>query len=83
MRTQSNGVLTMQTKDRLIGASREVINDAKHWRERAEKMRALADAAANPHTKAMMRGVAADYDQLAERAEESGDSKSSFKLKPA
>jgi len=49
---------------------RSLMNDPKHWRDRAEEARALADQMPDPISKHMMIGIAQDYEQLAERAEE-------------
>ena len=46
------------------------INDPKHWRDRAEEMRRLATAMADERTRETMLRIAADYDNLARRAEE-------------
>jgi len=45
------------------------INDPEHWRERAKEARALAEQMADPISRQMMLGVAADYERLAARAE--------------
>jgi hypothetical protein len=41
-------------------------DNATHWRMRAEKMRTLAEDAIDSTVRAMMVGIAADYDRLAE-----------------
>ena len=41
-----------------------------HWRIRAEKMRTLAEEADDSTVRAMMLRIAADYDRLAERADD-------------
>ena len=41
-----------------------------HWRIRAEKMRTLAEEADDSTVPAMMLRIAADYDRLAERADD-------------
>ncbi len=44
--------------------------NATHWRMRAEKMRTLAEEANDPTVRAMMLRIAADYDRLAESADD-------------
>ena len=39
---------------------------ARHWSMRAEEMRALAEEASDPMVRAMMLGLAADYDLFAD-----------------
>jgi hypothetical protein len=46
------------------------MNDAKHWRERAEEARVHAEAMTDPEAKRTMLGIAAEYERLAELAEE-------------
>jgi len=46
------------------------INDPEHWRSRAEEARTLADQMNDETSKQMMLRIAADYERLAERAEE-------------
>ncbi len=46
------------------------INDPKHWRARAEEIRALADQMSDETSRQMMLRVASDYERLAERAEQ-------------
>ena len=45
------------------------INDPKHWRDRAEEARAMAEELTDPDAKRKMLRSAADYDELARRAE--------------
>jgi hypothetical protein len=45
------------------------INDPKHWRERAEEARVVADAMTDEKTKKMMLRIANDYETMAKRAE--------------
>ncbi len=46
------------------------INDPDHWRQRAREMRKMANETGDPSAKASMLKVAAEYDRLAERAEQ-------------
>jgi hypothetical protein len=46
------------------------LNDPKYWRRRAEEVRAVAVQMKDPHTKAIMLGIAQDYEKLAKRAEQ-------------
>ena len=45
------------------------INDPKHWRDRAEQARILADELTDPDAKRRMLRIADDYEELAKRAE--------------
>lgn len=45
------------------------INDPKHWRDRAEEARAIADDITDPDSKRKMLRIADDYEELARRAE--------------
>ena len=46
------------------------LNDPKHWRERAEEARAMADQMTDREARATMLGIADDYELLAKSAEE-------------
>jgi hypothetical protein len=41
-----------------------LINDPKHWRDRAKEARAIADEMKDPDAKQMMLGIARDYVRL-------------------
>jgi hypothetical protein len=45
------------------------LNDAKHWRRRGTEMRALAEEMKDAESRSIMLNLAADYDNLADRAE--------------
>jgi len=45
------------------------INDPKHWRDRAEEVRAHAEQMIDPDSKRKMLRIADDYEELARRAE--------------
>jgi hypothetical protein len=45
------------------------INDPKHWRDRGEESRAVAQAMSDEKSKKRMLRIAADYEELARRAE--------------
>jgi hypothetical protein len=45
------------------------VNDAKHWRDCAEEMRALSTTMNDIDAQTVMVRLADDYDRLAERAE--------------
>jgi hypothetical protein len=47
-----------------------LLNDSRHWRDRAEEARAIAQHLRGPITKQTMLEIAHGYDRLAQRAEE-------------
>jgi hypothetical protein len=47
-----------------------LINDAKHWRDRAEEARTHADQMSDAEAKRMMMGIAESHEKIAKRAEE-------------
>jgi hypothetical protein len=49
--------------------ARKLINDPKHWRDRAEEARTLAEQMDDPEAKQMMLGIVESYERLAQRAE--------------
>jgi hypothetical protein len=51
------------------------VYDSRHWRDRADEMRKLANSIEDEKTKAMTLGVAEDYDKLAMRADLRSDGK--------
>jgi hypothetical protein len=48
----------------------KLINDPKHWRERAEEVRTLSDQMDHPESRRVLLRIAEDYDRLAEHAEQ-------------
>ena len=45
------------------------VNDPKHWRDRAEEMRVLAEQMQDADSKRMMLNIVEEYEKLATRAE--------------
>ena len=50
--------------------STERLNNPNNWRKRGEEIRRFADETENPHMKAQLLKLAADYEHLAQKAEE-------------
>jgi hypothetical protein len=48
------------------------LDDPEYWRDRAEKVRALADQVSNQKARDAMLRIVADYELLAIRAQERG-----------
>jgi hypothetical protein len=46
------------------------LNDPSHWRARAIEARTMADHITDPASRGLMLNVAAEYEELAKRAEE-------------
>jgi hypothetical protein len=46
-----------------------IFEDPKHWRQRAEEARVLADQMGDSASREMMLRIMKDYERLAERAE--------------
>ena len=57
--------------------NKSIIEDAQHWRERAEEMRAVAEALCDAEAQRMMLGIAEGYERLAQRARDRADAKTS------
>ena len=49
-------------------ASHSVLDDPKHWLERAEEARSVADQLSDPESRRMMLRIAEDYERLANHA---------------
>jgi hypothetical protein len=47
-----------------------LLNNAEHWRDRAEEARTHAEQLTDPEAKRMMLSIAESYEKLAQRAEE-------------
>lgn len=45
-----------------------LLRDERHWRDRANEARAVAEGLNDPETRRLMLGIAGSYDALAERA---------------
>jgi hypothetical protein len=45
-----------------------ILDDPKHWRERAEEARTIADQLSDPESKRMILRIAEDYLRMAEHA---------------
>jgi hypothetical protein len=73
MRIRTPGNSTQAALRRL---SNDVFKSAAHWQMRGEELRTLAEDAHDPTTKAIMLRIAADYDRLAEHADDNAALKS-------
>ena len=50
--------------------AKSIINDPKHWRDRAEEARAMAEALTDAEAKRLMHEIADGYERMARRAED-------------
>lgn len=50
--------------------TRKLIDDPKHWRDRAEEARTHAEDMRDPGAREVMLRIAHDYEYLAERADQ-------------
>jgi hypothetical protein len=48
--------------------SHSILDDPKHWLERADEARSIADQISDPDSKRMMLRIAEDYERLANHA---------------
>lgn len=62
------GFVDQPERDKVQAMTRQSLNDAAHWRDRAAETRVLSEAMTNPTTKSTMLTLANDYDKLADRA---------------
>jgi hypothetical protein len=53
-----------------MAKNQTLMNDPKHWRDRAEEARLLAHDMNDPQSKAAMLRIAQEYDRLADRAQQ-------------
>ena len=51
-----------------ITVSGSILDDPKHWLERAEEARSIADQLSDPDSRRMMLRIAEDYERLANHA---------------
>jgi len=48
--------------------SHSILDDPKHWLERADEARSIADQISDPDSRRMMLRIAEDYERLANHA---------------
>jgi hypothetical protein len=48
----------------------ELLTTPRYWRDRAKEILELAERSTHPETKRNLQNIAADYEHLAQRAEE-------------
>jgi hypothetical protein len=49
----------------------DLLTNPQYWRELAKEIRVLAERSSHPETKRTLQNIVADYELLAQRAEES------------
>jgi hypothetical protein len=54
-----------------------LLDSPEHWRSRAEEARSIADHLSDPESKRTMLRIAADYERLADHAEQRARKQSS------
>jgi hypothetical protein len=47
-----------------------LLTNPQYWRDRAKEIRVLAERSTHPDTKRMLQKIVADYEHLAQRAEQ-------------
>jgi hypothetical protein len=62
-----------------LGIPASLIDNPKHWCDRAEEVRTLAEQMNDPESKSTMLRIAEDYERLATRAQRRGESGSPSK----
>lgn len=50
-----------------------LLNNAKHWMQRAQEARRLADSISEPEAKQTLLNIAEEYERLAQRATTRGE----------
>jgi predicted Rossmann-fold nucleotide-binding protein len=57
-------------KDGIAQPQLHLLNDPKHWRDRAEEARTMAERMMDDYAKEAMMRIADEYDRLADQAEQ-------------
>jgi phage gp46-like protein len=48
----------------------DLLTNPQYWRDRAKEIQGIAERSTHPETKRTLQNIAADYEHLAQRAEE-------------